>query len=521
MSTSFCGFNESPFNLTPDPRYLYLSPHHKEALDHLLYGINERKGFIAITGGIGTGKTTLCRALLGHLNGSTKSALIFNSFISDIELLRAVNEEFGLDGGSSKKDYIDGLNHFLIQNFSAGGNAVLLLDEAQNLSHTVLEQIRMLSNLETEREKLLQIVLVGQSELKDLLAAPALRQLDDRITVRYELRPLDYKDVQGYVNHRLVVAGGKGSVKFAESAFKRIYAYSRGNPRRINAVCDRALLIAYAREKNMVSKGMVQSAVAELRGGTKTAEPLVTGWSWGNFLSFFLLLFLLIVVAAFAGWSSRDRISEIFAGEQKEAPVGETFKAKIPPLQKPEKKEVPLFLDGKKSLAGLFDLFSAWAEESKQDISTEAALSLVSFRVDSEYYVVFRKPFRITLFAPAEGASQFLLIREVNQDGAVAVDEAGENRTLTRDFILRHWSGDVSCIYPIEGRRVTLTKGTKRPEIEMVQRVLVERGYLVEETGKYDQKTFEAVCKFQKDFNLVADGIVGRQTMSLLYQMMG
>jgi general secretion pathway protein A len=485
-----------------------------------LYGINERKGFIAITGGIGTGKTTLCRALLGHLNGKTKSALIFNSFISDMELLTAINEEFGLDGGSSKKDYIDSLNHFLIQNFSAGGNAVLLLDEAQNLSHTVLEQIRMLSNLETEREKLLQIVLVGQSELKDLLAAPALRQLDDRIMVRHELKPLDYKDVQGYVNHRLVVAGGKGSVKFAESTFKKLYAYSRGNPRRINAVCDRALLIAYAREKNIVSKGMVESAVAELQGGTKPTEPLVPDWSWRNFLSFLLLLVLLIVVAGFAGWSSRDRISEIFTGGKKEAHVTQTFKAKMPP-PKPIKKEASLFLDGNKSVAGLFNLFSTWAEEHNEVIQREAPLSLVSFRVDSEYYVVFRKPFRITVFMPEETAPQFLLIQEVNQDGAVAVDEAGESRQVSREFILRHWNRDVSCIYPIEGGRVTLTKGMTTPEVQTVQEVLTERGYLIEASGVYDERTSQAVRQFQRDFNLEADGIVGPQTMSLMYQMMG
>ena len=158
MYTSFFGFKENPFNLTPDPRYLFLSPYHKEALDHLLYGINERKGFIAITGGIGTGKTTLCRALLSHLDATTKSALILNAFISDLELLKAVNQEFGLQMGPeplSKKDYIDTLNQFLLKNFGRGGNAVLLVDEAQNLSHAVLEQIRMLSNLETEREKLI------------------------------------------------------------------------------------------------------------------------------------------------------------------------------------------------------------------------------------------------------------------------------------------------------------------------------------------------------------------------------
>ncbi|GAI35581.1 unnamed protein product, partial [marine sediment metagenome] len=201
MYTSYFGFKESPFNLTPDPRYLFLSPHHKEAFDHLLYGIKERRGFIAITGGIGTGKTTLCRALLGQLDDSTKSALIFNSFISDTELLEITNQEFGIDPDlavGTKKEYIDKLNQFLLKTFSLGGNAVLLIDEAQNLSHTVLEQIRMLSNLETEKEKLIQIVLVGQSELKELLASSSLRQLNERVMVRYELRPLDRKDVQGY-----------------------------------------------------------------------------------------------------------------------------------------------------------------------------------------------------------------------------------------------------------------------------------------------------------------------------------
>ncbi|MEE9612328.1 MAG: AAA family ATPase, partial [Desulfatiglandales bacterium] len=282
MYNSFFGFKENPFNLTPDPRYLFLSPYHKEALDHLLYGINERKGFIAITGGIGTGKTTLCRALLSHLNESTKSALIFNAFISEMELLNTINQEFGIDMGSvgrSKKDYVDALNQFLLKTFSQGGNAVLLMDEAQNLSQAVLEQIRMLSNLETEREKLIQIVLVGQSELKDLLSEPSLRQVDERITVRYDLKPLDSKDVKGYVEHRLVVAGSRGNLKFTRRALRKIYAYSQGNPRRINAVCDRALLIAYAREKYTASRGMVGKAIEELRGD-KEIEPHVRVWSW-------------------------------------------------------------------------------------------------------------------------------------------------------------------------------------------------------------------------------------------------
>ena len=231
MYKSFFGFKEKPFNLTPDTRYLYMSPYHKEALDHLVYGINERKGFIAITGGIGTGKTTLCRTLLGNLDASIKSAQIFNSFISETELLSAINREFGIKSETpdgSRKDYIDALNRFLLENHTNGGNAVLLIDEAQNLSPKVLEQIRMLSNLETEQEKLLQIILVGQLELAELLASPSLKQLDERITVRYNLMPLDRKEIKSYIEHRLIVAGGHGGVKFTRSACNRIMHFLMG-----------------------------------------------------------------------------------------------------------------------------------------------------------------------------------------------------------------------------------------------------------------------------------------------------
>ncbi|MFH1241678.1 MAG: AAA family ATPase [Pseudomonadota bacterium] len=278
MYTSFFGLKENPFNLTPDPRYLFLSPYHREALDHLLYGINERKGFIVVTGGIGTGKTTLCRALLTQLVESTKSALILNSFISDMEILEIINHEFGIEmasTGGSKKDHIDALNHFLLEIFSSGGNALLVIDEAQNLSNAVLEQIRMISNLETEKEKLIQIVLVGQPELKDLLSSTSLRQLNERITVRYDLRSLDFRDIQGYVEHRLVVAGSQGNLRFTKGALKGIYAHSQGNPRRINAVCDRALLIAYSKEQHTISSGTVKEAIKDISGhpGTRRLLP--------------------------------------------------------------------------------------------------------------------------------------------------------------------------------------------------------------------------------------------------------
>ncbi len=248
MYTSHYKLRENPFSLTPDPKYLFLSRQHREALNHLIYGIKEKKGFIVVTGGIGTGKTTLSRALLSGMDPSVETALIFNSYLSDMELLEVINQEFGIPLAGverTKRRYIDALNSFLLANHRAGKNAVVLIDEAQNLSRNVLEQIRMLSNLETETEKLLQIVLVGQPELRDLLVQPSLRQLNERISVRYHLDALLEDDVPDYIVHRLTVAGNTGHLSFVDDAFGKIYDFSRGNPRRINILCDRALLIAY------------------------------------------------------------------------------------------------------------------------------------------------------------------------------------------------------------------------------------------------------------------------------------
>jgi len=268
MYTSHYKLRENPFSLTPDPKYLFLSRQHREALNHLIYGIKEKKGFIVVTGGIGTGKTTLSRALLSGMDPSVETALIFNSYLSDMELLEVINQEFRipLTGVErTKRRYIDALNAFLLANHRAEKNAVVLIDEAQNLSRNVLEQIRMLSNLETETEKLLQIVLVGQPELRDLLVQPSLRQLNERISVRYHLDALLEEDVPDYIVHRLTVAGNAGTLSFAEDAFGKIYDFSRGNPRRINILCDRALLIAYTGNQLGIDSKIVKLAIKDLK----------------------------------------------------------------------------------------------------------------------------------------------------------------------------------------------------------------------------------------------------------------
>jgi general secretion pathway protein A len=267
MYCPFFGLQEKPFSITPDPRFLFLSPSHQEALGHLFYGIEERKGFITVTGEVGTGKTLLCRALLDRLGGHVRTALIFNSFLSEIELLRSINEDFGIpQGGATRKELIDLLNQYLIGEFIAGRNAVLIIDEAQNLAPPVLEQIRMLSNLETERGKLLQIVLIGQPELRQQLGRPALRQLNQRIALRYHIQPFTRQETEDYINHRLVVAGSHGGVKFSRRALSTIYRLSEGIPRKINLICDRAMLSAYVHETNLIDHTHVRQAAVELEG---------------------------------------------------------------------------------------------------------------------------------------------------------------------------------------------------------------------------------------------------------------
>lgn len=286
MYNLFYGLEEQPFNLTPDSKYLFLSHRHQEALAALLFGVQERKGFIALSGEIGSGKTTLTRALLAQLDPKTvKTAVILNSYLNDLELLKTINEEFGLSSASdSKKALLDQLNRFLIEEHQLKNNVVLILDESQNLRPETLEQIRMISNLETETDKLIQIILVGQPELRRTLALPELEQLNQRITVRYHVTPLEEAEIGDYIKHRLAVAKAKVNVAFTPQALRLIYHYSKGIPRRINVICDRALLVGYVLGRYDVDGDTIQQAVEEVRGETggeaapEVAKPRPTRW---------------------------------------------------------------------------------------------------------------------------------------------------------------------------------------------------------------------------------------------------
>ncbi len=520
MYNSFFGFRENPFNLTPDPRYLFLSSNHREAIDHLLYGINERKGFISIIGGIGTGKTTICRALLGQLDENTKSALVFSSFLDDFELLRTLNQEFGIEtpiGECTKKNLVDLLNGFLLETFSMGGNAVLILDEAQNLSHKVLEQIRMLSNLETEREKLIQIVLVGQPELGVILSSPSLRQLNERITVSYELTSLSRNDTRGYVEHRMTVAGNDGSVLFRDSAIDEIYNFSKGNPRRINTIGDRSLLVAYTLEKKDISGDITKKAIKDIKGekgfGISFSDQLKK-------VSLFqcVLIFILVIVGTCAGWIMMGDI-ELFSTEN----IGVNEPKFSAPVKYPKKykggKLADIYMDAQSSISALFTNFSR--EAAAEGISdSDIDWKLVSFDIKPEYYVTFNKPFRVRVCSgnnKKPSSSLYLVVCSVEKDGVLVEDSSGKKRRIERKFLMRKWDGSVSCIFPF--LEIDSNIGTTSPAVLMIQKILGERGYLLDTSGFFDQKTLKELTRFQKDFGLNADGIPGSKTLALLYQM--
>ena len=266
MYHDFYSFREAPFNITPDPRFLFFSDRHREAFNHLLFGIRERKGFIQITGEVGAGKTTVCRAILEELGPNVRTALILNPYLSATQLLRTILMELGLPAPADKVECLQVLNQVLLEELVQGHDVVLIIDEAQDLDFEVLEEVRLLSNLETDQRKLLQIVLIGQPELREKLDATRLRQLRQRITVRYHLAPLSRHEMEQYIQHRLQVAGANGSPSFSRWALGGIHRYSGGVPRLVNAVCDKALLCGYVTGDDHLTWRHVRRAIRELEG---------------------------------------------------------------------------------------------------------------------------------------------------------------------------------------------------------------------------------------------------------------
>ncbi len=529
MYLDFHGFREKPFNLTPDPRFVFLSKNHKEAFAHLLYGINNRAGFILLTGEVGSGKTTVLRALLGQLDPEHyRTALIFNPCLSAAELLQSINREFGISANASNNSgFLDPLNQFLLQQNAEGRAVVLVIDEAQDLEAPVLEQIRLISNLETDREKLIQIVLSGQPELLKVLKRNEMRQLSQRITVRYHLQPMDYEDTVDYINHRLEVAGGRGAVVFSDSALRRIYKYSRGLPRLINAACDRALLTGYTKDTSRINSRIAGAGIKDIRRST----PVLTMNRRFILIPAFAVLAALFATGLFF-WRE-DLIERFNPPKRVEAskPVdkivlisGEEFsRAMASELGKiPESESVRRAFN---TLAGFWNV-PPFAEASSfnQANTIERAViqrELHLYRFSGNLGALLRLdyPAILELNMPGVPGKRFVsLVGRENEHLIVDPQIAGRT-SLSFGELEKHWSGQGLLFWKDPLNLLSkMSSRSKGGGVEQLQVLLREAGvYSLPSTGVYDENTVSAVKQFQSSKGINEDGIVGGQTLMFLY----
>jgi general secretion pathway protein A len=298
MYTKFYGFKTKPFEITPDPKFLFLSESHREALAHLTYAVREKKGFTVITGEVGTGKTTLVQTLLSRLNGSTRTAYLFNPKLGSTDFISYICEDFGLKGSKrSKGQYLTSLHNFLLDRYAQNENVVLIIDEAHTLDPELLEEVRLLTNLETPKSKLLQVILIGQPELNDVLNDPQYRQLKQRVSLRYHLQPLNQEETKEFIKKRLKVAGVSDPHLFTPKALKEIYRYSKGVPRLINIVCDNALLTGYATDQKVIGLKIIQEVANHLDGTRKRPKRRRS-----FFFTTVFMIFLALGISSYVLW---------------------------------------------------------------------------------------------------------------------------------------------------------------------------------------------------------------------------
>jgi general secretion pathway protein A len=530
MYLEFHGFREKPFNLTPDPRFVFLSKNHKEAFAHLLYGINNRAGFILLTGEVGSGKTTVLRALLSQLNPDHyRTALIFNPCLSPVELLQTINREFGIPANTSNSSsFLDHLNQFLLQQNAEGRTVVLVIDEAQDLEAPVLEQIRLISNLETDREKLIQIVLSGQPELLKILKRNEMRQLSQRITVRCHLKPMDFEDTVHYINHRLEVAGGRGAVVFSNSALKRIYRYSRGLPRLINAACDRALLTGYTKDTSRIGLRIAKAGIKEM----KRDATSLTGKRRLILIPIFAVLAALFATGIY--FFRQDFIQRFNPPQRVEAteePIEEVTLVTGEELSRAMTSELGEIPESESVRRAFNTLAGFWnvppipeSGSFNQTNAIERAVierELHLYRFSGNLGALLRLdyPAILELNVPSVPGKRFVSLVGREDEHLVVDPPIAGRKSLSFGEIEKHWSGQGLLFWKDPMNLLNKTSfGSKGVRVEQLQALLREAGvYSLPSTGVYDNGTVSAVKQFQSSKGIDDDGIVGGQTLMFLY----
>ena len=525
------GFREKPFNLTPDPRFVFLSKNHREAFAHLLYGINNRVGFISLTGEVGSGKTTVLRALLSQLDADHhRTALIFNPCLSAPDLLQSINREFGIPTSTSNSSsLLDALNLFLLQQNAEGRTVVLAIDEAQDLEAPVLEQIRLISNLETDREKLIQIVLSGQPEFIQILERNEMRQLSQRITVRYHLQPMDFQDTVNYINHRLATAGGKGGDIFSRRALRRIYRYSRGLPRLINAACDRALLAGYTRDTARIGSQIAAAGIQDLKRNTASytrKRSLIL-------IPTFVMLAVFFAAGIYFKW--HDFIDQFNASQHIGAKEKQTKEGRVitgEELSRAMAAELGKVPEAESARRAFNTLASIWnappipeSGNLKQLNGMERAAldrGLCLYRFSGNLGALLRidYPAVLELTMPGIPGKRFVSLVGMENEQLLVDPPIAGRRSFSFSELEKHWSGRGFLLWKDPLNLLTsISPGARGVHIERLQGLLREAGvYGRPLTGIYDGDTLSAVKEFQSSKGIEQDGIVGGQTLMLLYR---
>jgi len=526
MYLKFFGLNEKPFAITPDPRYLYLSERHAEALAHLLYGINEAGGFVQLTGEVGTGKTTIVRSLLAQAPKDAEIALILNPRMTAPEFLLTICEELGIDvpaaSRASLKDLVDVLSGYLLRAHAEGRRVVLVVDEAQNLSFEVLEQVRLLTNLETNTQKLLQIILIGQPELRELLARNELRQLAQRITGRYHLDPLSREETTAYARHRLRVAGATSEL-FSPWALREVYRLSRGVPRIINVICDRALLGAYSLDRHRVSGALVRRAAAEVFGRAFAAFWLP--WAAAAGLAA-LLAAVTATLWALGPWSpgahgaGTARANAVVALAAP-APVPGAVVAPPPaPTLAQLLAAHAAETDTDSAFGKLFTLWGAKYQTDGTDPCTQASrlhLECLAERGSFGQLRVYNHP-AILMLSDAGGASHQVVLSGLDDEHARL--ELGGAQAVGLGELSHFWLGDFVMLWRPAGSPVRpLAAGMRGAEVRWLRQSLEHLAHVdspAPVSDVFDAQLTGLVRDFQRAHQLSVDGIAGRETQIAL-----
>ena len=505
MYKAFFGLTESPFSISPNPKFLYMSERHTEALAHLNYGLREGGGFVLLTGEVGTGKTTVSRCLRQQLPDDTDLALVVNPTLTERELLASICDEFKLSYGTEAgiKELFDCLRHYLLANRQAGRKTLLLIDEAQHLSAEVLEQLRLLTNLETDEAKLLQVVLIGQPELQQLLRQPLLRQLAQRITARYHLLPLSCEDVDAYVRFRLQVAGCVQPI-FTPRAIRALHRLSGGIPRIINLIAERALLGAYAEGEGKISDSIVVQAAYDALGIQQRGASRWGGLAFG-------VCGLLMLLAGWLGWQQWGIL-----------PTPEVHRVEVPIKLPPDGKLMRRFEKSLQQAAyqdeALLTLFRVWGFEPTLDEANCEAANRVGLQCQQgsgslKSLLELDHPAVVRLFD--ENATEFYadLLRVDDQEADLLID--GESWTVSRDWLEQAWGDEYTLLWrlPKSGTR-SITPRSNKADLQWLEnalsRAFKERPRKI---SKFDEPLAAKLKRFQEQEGLKPDGVAGPQTL--------